>query len=761
MRRAQFLCKTLAHAASGAPVTWTLVALGWILFAVCTRTDTLGALSLDIPINALDILTSGLTFSTLPSGIAATVLALTGATYTERKLGSTWYAAVILVIQLVGGLSGAFIAWAVVNPLTPWGIELRGQELLTPFMWIVGASAMGSARFTILWRRRVRTLIVASVITVVLYSGTLTQLCVAVAAFVGLGLGIVLWNRPIRFARPTVSLAEARVLVGLMVAGIGLGPLIAALSPYSAGVLSGLGKLTDLAALCSQFDSLGNCVSEDSVNSVAMTILPAIIMLILVFGLFRGRRLAWWGTVITFLFTLPVVIIEASIFHALPEDPAWFFSVSVTSVAVPWILGFLVLATTARLFRVKGGELLFARILLFDALLAALLWFLLGGVGRWSALPLVYLPPMLREIVLGSTPSWRFVLASSVFWIIFAAGLWWALRRPPRLPHDSDRARALAFLDSGVGDHLSHMTLWPGNEYFFTDDGYVAYQVHNLVAVTVGSPVSAHPERLADAFQDHCRRQGLKCAWYSVPTAFAETRPGARVQVAEESIIDVSDVSFRGKKFQDVRTATNRAVKEHIRSVWGRWDDFDPLTHQRIRALSEEWVSEKSLPEMGFTLGGVDSLADPRVRLMVALDDAGRVHGVTSWLPAPGGWVLDLMRRDTEGFRSVVEFLIAETARRAHSDGLSWISLSGAPLAHSSVEGESSAVDGVLEKMGALLEPWYGFRSLAAFKRKFQPVHEKWWLCYGDVADLPAVGLAVTNCYVDVWDVARVALHRK
>lgn len=380
MRRAQFLFRTLAHAASGAPVTWTLVALGWILFAVCTRTDALGALSLGIPINALDILTSGLTFSTLPSGIVATLLALTGATYTERKLGSTWYAAVILVIQLVGGASGAFIAWAVVNPLTPWGIELRGQELLTPFMWIVGASAIGSARFAILWRRRVRTLIVASVITVVLYSGTLTQLCVAVAAFVGLGLGIVLRNRPIRFARPTVSLAEARVLVGLMVAGIGLGPLVAALSPYSAGVLSGLGKLADLAALYSQCDSLDNCVSEESINSVAMTILPAIIMLILVFGLFRGRRLAWWGTVITFLFTLPVVVIEASIFHALPEDPAWFFSVSVTSVAVPWILGLLVLVATARLFRVNGGELLFGRILLFDALLAALLWFLVGGV---------------------------------------------------------------------------------------------------------------------------------------------------------------------------------------------------------------------------------------------------------------------------------------------------------------------------------------------------------------------------------------------
>jgi len=760
MLRVRFVVTSLAHAASGAPVTWTLVALGWILFAVCSRTDSLSSLSLGDPMNVTDILTSGLTFATLPAGIVATALALTGTTYTERKVGSSWYVAVILLIQVVGGVAGAFIAWAVVNPLTPWGMELRGQELLSPLMWIVGASAMGSARFPVLWRRRVRTLIVAPVITVVLYSGTFTQLCVAVATFVGLGLGILLWNRPLRLSRPSCSLSEARVLVALMVAGIGLGPLIAALSPYSAGLLSGLGKLADLAEAYAQCESVEGCVSEESVNNAAMAVLPAIIVVILVFGLFRGRRLAWWGTVLTFLFTLPIVVMEASFFHALPQDPAWFFSVSVTSVAVPWILGLVVLFATARLFRVKGGELLFARIVLFDAIVAGLLWFLAGGVGGWPSLPLVFLPPMLREIILGTAPSWRFVLASSVFWIIFAVGLWWVLRCPPRREGDDDRARALAFLDAGLGDHLSHMTLWPGNQFFFTDSGYVAYQVHNLVAVTVGSPVSSNPPQLADEFEDYCRSQGLKCAWYSVPTAFAETRPGARVQVAEESIIDVSDVSFRGKKFQDVRTATNRAVKEHIRSVWGRWDDFDPLTHQRIRALSEEWVSEKSLPEMGFTLGGVETLADPRVRLMVALDDAGRVRGVTSWLPAPGGWVLDLMRRDTEGFRPVVEFLIAETARRAHADGLSWISLSGAPLAHSA-PGESSAVDSLLDRLGALLEPWYGFRSLAAFKRKFQPSHEKWWLCYGEVADLPAVGLAVTNCYVDVRDVARVALRRR
>ena len=36
---------------------------------------------------------------------------------------------------------------------------------------------------------------------------------------------------------------------------------------------------------------------------------------------------------------------------------------------------------------------------------------------------------------------------------------------------------------------------------------------------------------------------------------------------------------------------------------------------------------------MKFTLGGVEELHDPRVRILYAIDAAGTVLGVTSWLP--------------------------------------------------------------------------------------------------------------------------------
>ena len=144
------------------------------------------------------------------------------------------------------------------------------------------------------------------------------------------------------------------------------------------------------------------------------------------------------------------------------------------------------------------------------------------------------------------------------------------------------------------------------------------------------------------------------------------------------------------------------------------------------------------------------------MRLLVALDEHECVHGVTSWLPAYrdgeiDGWVLDFMRRDPSGFRPVVEFLIAEAIVAANETGVPWVSLSGAPLAHGGPDSQDDKEDvllNVLDRVGQYLEPLYGFRSLAFFKKKFHPEHVAWSLCYQDELSLASIGVAVSKAYV-------------
>lgn len=162
-------------------------------------------------------------------------------------------------------------------------------------------------------------------------------------------------------------------------------------------------------------------------------------------------------------------------------------------------------------------------------------------------------------------------------------------------------------------------------------------------------------------------------------------------------------------------------------------------------------MSDKALPEMGFTLGSVDELSVEGTMLLLALGDDGRLHGVTSWLPVyeggeQVGYTLDFMRRDPDGFRPTIEFLLAEAAQIASDEGVKWVSLSGAPLART---GEpESVLEVILDKAGASIEPLYGFRSLAASKYKFHPTHSGWYLAYDDELALGSIALAVVNCYL-------------
>ena len=152
------------------------------------------------------------------------------------------------------------------------------------------------------------------------------------------------------------------------------------------------------------------------------------------------------------------------------------------------------------------------------------------------------------------------------------------------------------------------------------------------------------------------------------------------MQVAEGDVVPLPDLAFKGKAWQDVRTAINKAAKREITLVVTRWDACHPVVTDQLRAISEGWVSDKSLPEMGFTLGTLREADDPEVRLHLAVDAQGTVEGFTSWMPvwrdgAVVGWCLDLMRRredcggGDERFRPVMELLIGASALQFKDEG--------------------------------------------------------------------------------------------
>ncbi len=79
------------------------------------------------------------------------------------------------------------------------------------------------------------------------------------------------------------------------------------------------------------------------------------------------------------------------------------------------------------------------------------------------------------------------------------------------------------------------------------------------------------------------------------------------------------------------------------------------------------------------------------------------------------------------------------------------MSLSGAPLARAGAADSAmdrGPLDGFLDRLGTRLEPYYGFRSLHAFKAKFQPRFKPLFLMFPDEAAPPRIGMALSRNYL-------------
>ena len=170
-------------------------------------------------------------------------------------------------------------------------------------------------------------------------------------------------------------------------------------------------------------------------------------------------------------------------------------------------------------------------------------------------------------------------------------------------------------------------------------------------------------------------------------------------------------------------------------------------------------MEDKGLPEMGFTLGGVDEAIDPAVLVGLAVDADGTVHGVTSWMPvygttaagSPSGWTLDVMRRLPDGFRYSMEFLIASACLAFRDEGAA----SSRCPAHRSPRPDPGTgrrprhpLDGFLDRLGGTLEPLLRLPVAARLQDQVPAAVRAVVPVFPDEAALPRIGVALSRAYL-------------
>jgi lysylphosphatidylglycerol synthetase-like protein (DUF2156 family) len=599
--------------------------------------------------------------------------------FAEWRLGTGRTIAVTLAGQVVGVLGGALLLLLFRSSGWVWAHDLAAETHVGFAAGIASVLAVASATVPPPWRLRLRLGMWVWLLVAVLYLGRLADLEAFAAVAIAMPLSRRLAGSRAQVLRAQPTRREWRLLA-----------------------TAGLIIVLAIQLVAWWFPTVGPIGSTENVAATGWWLAGLLVVgVLLLNGLRRGRRVAWWFAVVLasleplLLLFVIFVVVFAPVFgweYRLSDVPQF------TTEAMLWTALLVVLIVGRRAFRVPRRR-------------------------------------RRRQLIQG--------------------------RSAP------DAAKEI--LRRNGGGSLSWMTTWPENSHLISDDesSYIAFRRHAGLAVAIGDPVGppgSGPAVLGQ-FVRFCDNAGLVPCLFSVTrtTALQARRIGWQsVQVAQDNLIDLPGLEFKGKSWQDVRTATNRAAKEGIEfRLVMLADEKWSVVHQ-LEEISQEWLGDKGLPEMGFTLGGVTEALDREVRVGLAVDGAGRIHGVTSWMPVYGaegsivGWTLDLMRRREDGFRSAMEFLIASSCSAFRDQGAAFVSLSGAPLARSGAATSDSAIDRLLESLGATLEPVYGFRSLLAFKNKFRPRHEPMYLAFRDEADLPRIGIGLTRAYLPTTPVTEL-----
>ncbi|MET4159232.1 DUF2156 domain-containing protein [Agromyces sp. PvR057] len=727
----------------------------------------------------------------------------------ERRMG-TWRAILaFLVTGTVGVLLGTTLQWLGSLAGEWWASDTSIDLTLDPLTGIVGALITSTAFMGPLWRRRIRVLTLAFLLIFVLYDGDSSNVYRLIAALAGYPLGAALAHDASALSLRRSSFRETRTLVASVVAVTAIGPIVAlvnrsAFTPFAFGsfmfaddpvdfdqVSRSCGDAAPLSDACLRQLAL---LSSQGVGMAVLSFVPVLLLLLAAWALHKGRRFGFWlaisvnVAIVLFArtgFDLSTMLGEAGGTdwndYGIAELFGWGIAAALLPIAV-----IVLLVLTRRRFRIRSPRDAFRRfltIVLGSLIVLAGAYFVVGLATLsefWPAASVVdllvdtfkrFVPPHFLAatdpIVLPGhdLTSGLFQWVGAAFWTIFIVAALLLVNRTSTASTTADEERFRVLLRRHGGGTLGFMGTWPGNVPWFSADGdaAIAYRVINGIAITMSDPICAPTEdgRVIREFAAFCDANSWVPVFYSVHPRYLpvfDELGWLHMSVGEETIVHTKGLEMAGKPWQKVRQALNRGIKEGLTTVWTTWDELPLATVAEINAISEEWVAEKELPEMGFTLGAMEELKDPEVKLMLAVGPDGRMQAITSWLPvyrddAVVGWTIDFMRRADESMNGVMEFLIASAALHMKDEGAEVLSLSGAPLAAKPLAAgeeppEPTVMTRLLEFLGRTLEPAYGFTSLFRFKAKFNPEYETISMAYPDPLALPTIGIAIGKAYL-------------
>jgi phosphatidylglycerol lysyltransferase len=290
----------------------------------------------------------------------------------------------------------------------------------------------------------------------------------------------------------------------------------------------------------------------------------------------------------------------------------------------------------------------------------------------------------------------------------------------------------LSFLRRFGHNTNSFLLAYGGCDWFrsYTPSGLIAYARSGRTCVLAGDPLCCR-EDILPVLQLFSQQVGSQ---YRIALVLVSSWLVPQLKQAGYAVIEVGTDAFfdlqtwrpRGDRAKKVRSAVNLARRSGItvtpyQVVNGR----APYLEEQMQACAEAWLAS----QRGFTIrffSAVRPLEWAEEKRSFLAWHEGRLIGFVTCSPiyARNGWYIEDIIRHPDVLYGTTELLITTALESLREEGFSVATLGLSPFANSCRDIGHPGRMRVLSAILTALTPFYNFRGLHHYKKKFAP---SWW----------------------------------
>jgi phosphatidylglycerol lysyltransferase len=306
-----------------------------------------------------------------------------------------------------------------------------------------------------------------------------------------------------------------------------------------------------------------------------------------------------------------------------------------------------------------------------------------------------------------------------------------------------DHEKALALIIKYGNSSLDYFKTYRDKDFWFSEDmeGFVAFRTSRNYAIVLENPVckdEASLEKQILAFDNYCKQNGLRSAYYRIPEVnrpLYEKLGKKLIPVGEVAVVNLETWGLEGGSKRGLRNEVNKLTKSGYtfnESLPPQKDSF----LQQLKAVSDDWLKTLERTELVFSQGMFQEKELKEQTILCVENTEGKVVGFVNLIPdyVPGEANFDLMRKTEDAPNGTMDFLFAKMFDYLKGKGFKSCNMGMVPM--SGIEDPDNMQERILKLAYERIRQFGHYKSLRAYKEKFEPQWQMMYLAYDAPFDL-------------------------